>query len=113
MSDGSRTAPRIAIDAMGGDEGLAVMLAGVARARRAHEGVSFLLVGDEAAIRAGLARHPNLERHSEIVHAPDVIAGDEKPSQAIRRARSTSMGIAIDCVKHGRAGAARARLRRA
>ena len=40
----------IAVDAMGGDDGLQVMLAGVARARRAAEGTRFLLVGDEAAI---------------------------------------------------------------
>ncbi|MBB3693670.1 phosphate acyltransferase PlsX [Sphingomonas sp. BK580] len=102
MSDRSR----IAVDAMGGDEGLAVMLAGVARARRRFDDVSFLLVGDEAAISEGLKSHPNLSQHSEIVHAPDVIAGDEKPSQAIRRARTTSMGVAIDLVKQGRAGAA-------
>jgi glycerol-3-phosphate acyltransferase PlsX len=102
MSDRSR----IAVDAMGGDEGLAVMLAGVARARRRYDGISFLLVGDEAAIRAGLTKHPNLSQHSEIVHAPDVIAGDEKPSQAIRRAKTTSMGMAIDCVKQGLASAA-------
>ncbi|MGN6621684.1 MAG: phosphate acyltransferase PlsX, partial [Sphingomonas sp.] len=38
--------PRIAVDAMGGDEGLAVMLAGVARARRKFEGMKFILVGD-------------------------------------------------------------------
>jgi glycerol-3-phosphate acyltransferase PlsX len=97
---------RIAVDAMGGDEGLAVMLAGVAQARRQHEGMRFLLVGDEAAIRDGLTAHPNLSDNAEIVHAPDVIAGDEKPSQALRRARTTSMGVAIDCVKQGRAGAA-------
>jgi glycerol-3-phosphate acyltransferase PlsX len=97
---------RIAVDAMGGDEGLAVMLAGVARARRQFEGISFLLVGDEAAIREGLKNHPNLSEHSEIVHAPDVISGDEKPGQALRRARTTSMGVAIDCVKQGRAAAA-------
>ena len=96
----------IAVDAMGGDEGLAVMLAGVARARRRFEGIKFILVGDEAAIRAGLANHPNLTANSEIVHAPDVIAGDEKPSQALRRAKTTSMGIAIDMVKQGRAAAA-------
>ena len=50
---------RIAVDAMGGDEGLAVMLAGVARARHRFEGMRFLLVGDEAAIREGLKSHPN------------------------------------------------------
>jgi len=99
-------ASRIAVDAMGGDEGLAVMLAGVARARRRFEGMQFLLVGDEAAIRAGLEHHPNLTAASEIVHAPEVVASDEKPSQAIRRAKTTSMGVAIDLVKQGRAGAA-------
>jgi glycerol-3-phosphate acyltransferase PlsX len=96
----------IAVDAMGGDEGLAVMLAGVARARRRFEGMSFILVGDEAAIAEGLKSHPNLTANSEIVHASDVIAGDEKPSQALRRAKTSSMGIAVDMVKQGRAGAA-------
>lgn len=97
---------RIAIDAMGGDEGLAVMLAGVALARRRHEGLEFLLVGDESAIRDGLKSHPNLSRHAEIVHAADIVGGSEKPSQALRRAKTTSMGIAIDLVKQGKAGAA-------
>ena len=97
---------RIAVDAMGGDEGLAVMLAGVARARREHEGLRFLLVGDEARIAAGLRNHPNLSQNSEVVHAPDTVEAAEKPTQAIRRARTTSMGIAIDLVKTGRASAA-------
>ena len=97
---------RIAVDAMGGDEGLAVMLAGVARARRRFEGTEFILVGDEEQIRAGLESHPGLTAASQVVHAPEIVSGDEKPSQAIRRARTTSMGIAIDLVKKGKAGAA-------
>lgn len=99
-------APRIAVDAMGGDEGLAVMLAGVALARRQWPGLTFDLIGDETAIAAGLANHPNLAAASTVIHAPDVIDGSEKPSQAIRRAKTTSMGIAIDRVKQGHAGAA-------
>lgn len=97
---------RIAVDAMGGDEGLAVMLAGVARARRRHDGLQFVLVGDETAIRAGLTAHPNLSAHAEIVHAPDVVSAGEKPGAALRRAKTTSMGLAIDAVKRGQAGAA-------
>jgi glycerol-3-phosphate acyltransferase PlsX len=97
---------RIAVDAMGGDEGIAVMLAGVAAARRRYEGMQFYLVGDEAQIRDGLKAHPNLTAASEIVHAAGVITSDDKPSQAIRRAKTTSMGVAIDMVKQGRAGAA-------
>nr|WP_299904307.1 phosphate acyltransferase PlsX [Sphingomonas bacterium] len=97
---------RIAVDAMGGDEGLAVMLAGVARARRRFEEMRFILVGDEAQIREGLKTHPNLTAHSEIVHAPEVVGSSDKPGQALRRAKTTSMGIAIDMVKQGRAAAA-------
>lgn len=100
------TSSRIAIDAMGGDEGIATMLAGAAHALRRFPGMEFLLVGDEAQIREGLTAHPDLSAAAEIVHAADIVASDEKPRQAIRRARSTSMGIAIDLVKQGRAGAA-------
>lgn len=97
---------RIAIDAMGGDDGLAVMLAGTAQAFDRLLESSFLLVGDEAAIRAGLARHPALAARAEIVHAPDVVSASEKPSTALRRAKTTSIGIAIDLVKQGKASAA-------
>ena len=96
----------IAVDAMGGDKGLEVMMAGVAQARRRFEGMHFLLVGDEAAIRDSLKTHPNLTAHSEVVHVAGVVGPSDKPSQAIRRAKTTSMGVAIDLVKKGRAAAA-------
>ena len=96
----------IAVDAMGGDKGLEVMLAGVAAARRRFDGMRFFLVGDEAAVAEGLKAHPNLAHASEIVHAPETVGSSDKPSQAIRRSKTTSMGIAIDLVKQGRAGAA-------
>ena len=98
--------PRIAVDAMGGDVGVRVMIEGAALARRQHECVQFLLVGDEAQINAALDNHPNLRAASEVVHAPDVISGEDKPSQALRRAKTTTMGMAVDAVKQGIAGAA-------
>jgi len=101
---GSR--PRIAIDAMGGDEGVRVMIAGAAIARRRHVGLQFLLFGDEPAIKAALANHPNLRGASEIVHTDDVISGSDKPSAAMRKAKTTSMGRAVNAVKVGDAGAA-------
>jgi glycerol-3-phosphate acyltransferase PlsX len=98
--------PRIAVDAMGGDEGVRVMIEGAALARRRHDRFKFLLVGDEARIRAALENHPNLRAASEILHAPEVVSGEEKPTQALRRAKTTSMGLAINAVKTGAAGAA-------
>ena len=91
--------PRIAIDAMGGDVGISVMTEGAARALAADSNLCFLLVGDEAAITAALDAHPALRAASEIRHAPEVIAGTDKPTQAIRRAKTTSMGLAIDAGK--------------
>ena len=98
--------PRIAVDAMGGDEGVRVMVEGAALARRRHDRFKFLLVGDEARIKAALENHPNLRGASEIIHAPNAISGTDKPSQAMRRAKTTSMGMAIEAVKRGDAGAA-------
>jgi glycerol-3-phosphate acyltransferase PlsX len=98
--------PRIAIDAMGGDSGPEVMLAGAASAWRRRDDLSFLLFGDESAIRAELAKHDGLEAVSEIRHCDDVISGDERPRNAIRRAKTTSMGQAIAAVKEGDAQAA-------
>jgi glycerol-3-phosphate acyltransferase PlsX len=99
-------APRIAIDAMGGDTGPAVMLAGAARAHDRRNDLQFLLFGDKAQVRAELDKHAGLKDAVEIVHCDDVIAGTERPSQAIRRAKTTSMGRAIAAVKSGQAQAA-------
>ena len=90
--------PRIAVDAMGGDEGVRVMIEGAAIARRRHDRFKFLLVGDEPQIKAALANHPGMAGASEILHCDDVVAGDEKPSRAMRRARQTSMGLALSLI---------------
>jgi phosphate acyltransferase len=100
------TSPRIAIDAMGGDEGVRTMVAGAALARHRHDRFKFLLVGDEAQIKAALEDHPNLRAASEILHTTEVVTGDDKPSQAIRKSRGSSMGLAINAVKAGDASAA-------
>ncbi|MFZ1742322.1 MAG: phosphate acyltransferase PlsX [Pontixanthobacter sp.] len=98
--------PRIAVDAMGGDEGVRVMIDGAAEARRRHDRFKFLLVGDETRIKAALEAHPNLRGASEILHCDDVVGGDELPTKALRRAKTTSMGLAVNAVKMGDAGAA-------
>lgn len=99
-------APRIAIDAMGGDGGPSVMLAGAALAFERNPALRFRLVGRESAIQAELASYPALGKASTVVHAEDVISGEEKAGQAIRRAKTTSMGLAVADVKSGEADAA-------
>ena len=81
------------------------MVAGAAIARERDGAVRFTLFGDEAAIRRELQLHPLLA-DSVVVHCDDVITGEDKPSQAIRRTKTSSMGSAILAVKAGEAAAA-------
>ena len=98
--------PRIAIDAMGGDSGPAAIIAGVDRACRKDSSLHFIVYGDEKAVRDELKKHDRLTKSVTICHTPESIAATEKPSQAIRRAKTTSMGVAINAVKDGQADAA-------
>jgi glycerol-3-phosphate acyltransferase PlsX len=98
--------PRIAIDAMGGDTGPAAMIAGASRALRKDSSLQFTFYGDERLVGDEIEQHKNLSASSTIVHSPESIGPSEKPSQAIRRARTTSMGMAINAVKEEQADAA-------
>jgi phosphate acyltransferase len=98
--------PRIAIDAMGGDSAPSAIIAGIARARRRDPEIQFTIYGDERQVVAELKQHKNLQAEVAVVHSPEAIEASEKPSQAIRRARTTSMGMAINAVKEAMADAA-------
>ena len=98
--------PRIAIDAMGGDTGVAAMIAGASRALRRDSSLEFTFYGDERLVREQLKGHAKLSAKAAVVHSAESIAPSEKPSQAIRRARTTSMGMAINAVKEQVADAA-------
>jgi glycerol-3-phosphate acyltransferase PlsX len=98
--------PRIAIDAMGGDSGPSATIAGASRALRKNPALQFTFYGDEQRVRDELEAHSNMRLGMTVVHSPEAIESSEKPSQAIRRARTTSMGMAINAVKEGRADAA-------
>jgi len=91
---------------MGGDSGPTAMIAGASRALKRDPSLQFIVFGDETLVKAELARFANLESAVTIVHSPEAIGASEKPSQAIRRARTTSMGMAINAVKEGQADAA-------
>ena len=98
--------PRIAIDAMGGDTGPAAMIAGASRALKRDPTLQFTFYGDQRQVEAQLGEFRNLAGSCQIIHSPEAISASEKPSQAIRRARTTSMGMAINAVKEQAADAA-------
>ncbi|WP_298912747.1 phosphate acyltransferase PlsX [uncultured Algimonas sp.] len=96
----------ISVDAMGGDDapdmvvkGLEYFLTHAGKGRRAR----FLLHGDSAKIKPILAKAPQTRERCEIVHTDKVVSMDDKPSQALRRGKDSSMWNTIAAVKAGRA----------
>ena len=97
----------IALDAMGGDQGVDVVIPGADVALVRHPDIRFLLFGDEKLITPLLKSYPRVEAASEVIHTDVAVDMDAKPSQALRKGRRvSSMWLAIDSVKHGKASLA-------
>ncbi|TML62500.1 MAG: phosphate acyltransferase PlsX [Actinobacteria bacterium] len=84
---------RVAVDAMGGDRGSDEIVAGAVDA--ASDTLQPVIVGPEGLDTRGL----------ELIEAPDVIAMDEKPTDAVRGKPNSSLVIACRAVREGKAGA--------
>jgi phosphate acyltransferase len=96
----------IAIDVMSGDHQPREYVSGALHALRDDEDLRALLVGDPAQINGQLADAPaSVRDRVEVVPASEVVAMDESPREAIRRKKHSSMRVAIDVVKDGRASA--------
>src|ERR1700678_3421816 len=91
---------RIALDAMGGDHGPAVVVAGAELALARHPESEFLFFGNKAQVEPLVAGRPALKSVSRLVHAEVAVRMEDKPSQALRHGRrKSSMWLAIDGVK--------------
>ncbi len=91
---------------MGGDHGPTVTVAAAARALACHASLELVLVGDEETVRAAMSAN-GIAGHARVTleHATQVVEMHEKPSQALRGKRDSSMRKAIDLVKDGSARA--------
>ena len=89
---------------MGGDHGPSVLIPAVAQAiSQLPSHVHFLLNGDETAITAELARCKGVGDRATVRHAERVVGMDEKPAQALRRGKGTSMWGAVEAIREGEA----------
>ena len=102
-SAGQRTT--ISVDAMGGDNGPAAIVAGLSRAASKNEAIRFILHGDEAQLRP-LVEKRKLSARCDIRHTADVVTMDAKPSQVMRNGKGTSMWSAVEAVRAGEASVA-------
>ena len=86
---------KIVLDCYGGDTSPAANIDGAVLALERFSDLSLILTGDEEALKAGLSGKNYDSARLEIVHAPEVIGVDEKPTDAIRLKRESSMMKAV------------------
>lgn len=95
----------ISIDAMGGDFGPHVTVPAALQVLRRHPDLKLILVGLVDQIRSYLSKTTDLTDRFDIQDASEVVGMDESPSVALRTKKDSSMRVAINLVKDGRAQA--------
>lgn len=95
---------RIALDAMGGDHGVAEGVAGAAR-YSLKAGATVVLVGQRDAISAVLALHPHDPQRIEIVHAPHVVPMEADAHESLTAMPGASITVATALLARGEADA--------
>jgi glycerol-3-phosphate acyltransferase PlsX len=93
---------RIAVDAMGGDHAPHVNVDGAVAAAREF-GIATLLVGRAAELARLLEDSGYSGADIEILDAAEVVTMDEHPVAALRKKRNSSIRVAANCVRDGRA----------
>ncbi len=90
---------------MGGDHGVQVVVPAALQVLNELEGLRLILVGDEDKIRLELSKNNASMDRIEIQHASQQVEMDELPSHALRGKKDSSMRVAINLVKEGKANA--------
>ena len=96
---------RVALDAMGGDHGVAAAIAGAARLSLEGSDIEVLAVGDVPAMTAALARVPHDPRRLLFHHATEVVPMAASAAEALRGLPDASIRVASRLVAAGEADA--------
>ena len=97
----------IALDAMGGDFGPEVVIPAAVHVVKKFSDIHIILVGDEERLHDCAKQYKiDLDKHFEIQHASQVVEMHDDPRHAVRKKKDSSMRVAINMVKEGRAQAA-------
>ncbi len=97
----------LAIDAMGGDLGVSMVIPGTEMALRKTQATNlrFLFYGDGPTIERALIESPLLGACSDIIHTDTIVTNYTKPAVAVRSGKKSNLGMAIEAVREGRAQA--------
>ena len=93
----------LSIDAMGGDQGPAAVVAGIALSAEKNPEIRFILHGPKDQLEPLVAKKSELTGRCDIRDASGVVSMDDKPSQVMRSGKDTSMWSTLEAVREGEA----------
>ena len=96
----------ISVDAMGGDNGPAAIVAGMANSAKTNANLRFIVNGNKTILNQLISKRKILKNICEIRHSKDIISMDDKPTHAMRNGKESSMWGTIEAVKNKDAHAA-------
>ncbi|MCE8509012.1 phosphate acyltransferase PlsX [Ruegeria pomeroyi] len=96
----------ISVDAMGGDAGPSVVVAGIAKSAKKNPHVGFILHGPEDGLKKLVAKRRVLDGRVVFRDCTDVVTMEDKPSQVVRNGKNTSMWSTLESVRNGEAAGA-------
>lgn len=95
---------RIALDAMGGELGPEEMVAGAIQAVDESD-LDVALIGDETILNSVIQKQSFVSPKLQVIHASQSVSMDESPFEAIRKKKDSSIAIAFEQVRNGKADA--------
>lgn len=95
----------VAVDAMGGDNAPDEIIKGAVTAVNLADNIKVILVGDESKIQEELSKYEYNKEQIEILNATEKITTSEPPVNAIRQKKDSSIVVALNLVKNGKADA--------
>ncbi|MGM0525399.1 MAG: phosphate acyltransferase PlsX [Pseudomonadota bacterium] len=97
---------KLAIDAMGGDNGPSIVIEAITECLRHPDSPQFLIVGQDDILQP-LLQHYQIDQHPQVklVHAEQVVEMTDKPGQALRAKQNSSMSVALQLLAKGEADA--------
>jgi glycerol-3-phosphate acyltransferase PlsX len=96
---------KIVVDGMGSDAAPANEVAGCVKALKESPDLEVILVGDPKRLEKELRKYSVPGGRVEVLPASEVIGMDEKPSEALRKKKDSSIRVGTFCVREGRGGA--------
>jgi phosphate acyltransferase len=100
-----KTNLKIAIDVMGSDNGPESIISGASLSKERHPKIEYIFFGDENLIKSHLKKYKNLNDSYEVIHTEQVVLPEDKPSLALRKRGSTSMGVSLKYLGEKKASA--------